>query len=143
MPGVDLAEYKRALIERFANAEVLDTIARLCAESSDRIPKWLLPVVRERRAAGDRTPLSAAIVASWARYAEGVDETGSPIEVVDRRRDVVMANAARQHEEPTAFLTERSLFGDLIDDAEFVDDYLRALGSLHAVGARATVAGLA
>ncbi len=143
VPGVDLAEYKRTLIERFANAEVLDTIARLCAESSDRIPKWLLPVVRERRAAGHRTPLSAAIVASWARYAEGVDETGSPIEVVDRRRDAVMANAARQREEPTAFLTERSLFGDLIDDAEFVDDYLSALGSLHAAGARATVAALA
>ena len=46
MPGVDLREYKHTLIERFSNPEVRDTIARLCAESSDRIPKWLLPVVR-------------------------------------------------------------------------------------------------
>ena len=46
VPGVDLDEYKRTLIERFSNPEVRDTIPRLCAESSDRIPKWLLPVVR-------------------------------------------------------------------------------------------------
>lgn len=142
LPGVDLDAYKDSLIERFANAEVQDTIARLCAESSDRIPKWLLPVVRERRAAGQPTPLSAAIVASWARYAEGVDETGAAIDVVDNRRELVMANAARQSEEPTAFLAEPSLFGDLIDDEVFVADYLDALTALHTTGARATVARL-
>ena len=39
VPGVDLDAYKHTLIERFANPEVRDTLARLCAESSDRIPK--------------------------------------------------------------------------------------------------------
>ncbi len=43
VPGVDLEEYKRTLIERFANSQIRDTIARLCAESSDRSPKFLLP----------------------------------------------------------------------------------------------------
>jgi len=37
--------YKATLIERFSNPEVRDTVARLCAESSDRIQKWLLPVI--------------------------------------------------------------------------------------------------
>src|ERR1700733_120177 len=46
VPGVDLEKYKHTLIERFSNPQVRDTIARLCAESSDRIPKWLLPVAR-------------------------------------------------------------------------------------------------
>ena len=84
VPGVDLDDYKATLIERFSNPEVRDTVARLCAESSDRIPKWLLPVVR--RNLDERRPIerSAAIVASWARYAEGTDEQGEPIEVVDR-----------------------------------------------------------
>ncbi len=45
VPGIDLAAYKRTLIDRFSNPNVRDTVARLCAESSDRIPKWLLPVV--------------------------------------------------------------------------------------------------
>jgi mannitol 2-dehydrogenase len=45
VPGIDLAAYKLQLIERFANPAVRDTLARLCAESSDRIPKWLVPVI--------------------------------------------------------------------------------------------------
>src|SRR4051794_30957397 len=47
VPGIDLEVYRHTLIERFSNPEVRDTVARLCAESSDRIPKWLLPVVRD------------------------------------------------------------------------------------------------
>ena len=38
VPGVDLDAYRRQLVERFANPEVRDTLARLAAESSDRIP---------------------------------------------------------------------------------------------------------
>ena len=50
VPGVDLDDYKHQLIERFANPEIKDTLARLCAESSDRIPKWLVPVIRHQLA---------------------------------------------------------------------------------------------
>jgi mannitol 2-dehydrogenase len=139
VPGVNLDDYKDTLIERFSNPEIRDTIARLCAESSDRIPKWLLPVVRDQLASGGDIARSAAIVASWARYAEGVDEQGQPIDVVDRQRDRVMALAARQREDPLAFITNRDLFGDLIDNERFVDAYVAALRSLHEHGARATL----
>jgi mannitol 2-dehydrogenase len=142
VPGVDLADYKDTLIDRFSNPEIRDTIARLCAESSDRIPKWLLPVVREQLGRGGGIELSAAIVASWARYAEGIDEHGEPIDVVDRQRDRVMALAARQRDEPLAFLTNRELFGDLIDNKRFVDAYGSALHSLHERGAYATLGAL-
>jgi mannitol 2-dehydrogenase len=74
VPGIDLPDYKRTLIERFANPGVRDTIARLCYGSSDRIPKWLLPVIRENLRTGAPIRLSAAVVASWARYAELVDD---------------------------------------------------------------------
>jgi mannitol 2-dehydrogenase len=143
VPGVDLPEYKRTLIERFSNPEVRDTIPRLCAESSDRIPKWLLPVVREQLAKGGEIRRSAAIVASWARYAEGVDEEGRPIEVVDRLSDRLTEIARRQHEDPDAFLANRELFGDLVDDERFAAAYRAALRSLHERGARATLEALA
>ena len=87
VPGVDLDAYQHQLIERFANPEVRDTLARLCAESSDRIPKWLVPVIQRATAQpAARSTRSALVVAAWARYAEGVDEQGEPIEVVDRLR---------------------------------------------------------
>ncbi len=143
VPGVDLDGYKYTLIERFSNPQVRDTIARLCAESSDRIPKWLLPVVRQQLAAGGEIRRSAAVVASWARYAEGVDEQGEPIEVVDRLRDSLMPLARRQREDPDAFIANRDIFGDLADNKPFVVAYRSALASLHQRGARATLESLA
>ena len=142
VPGVDLEGYKRTLIERFSNPEVRDTIARLCAESSDRIPKWLLPVIRAQLAAHGGIRRSAAVVASWARYAEGVDEAGQPIEVVDRLRESLMQLARRQRHDPDAFIANRDVFGDLVDDERFVAAYRSALASLHQRGSRATLASL-
>jgi mannitol 2-dehydrogenase len=139
VPGVDLEGYKHTLIERFSNPQVRDTIARLCAESSDRIPKWLLPVVREQLVTGGEIRRSAAVVASWARYAEGFDEAGQPIEVVDRLRDTLMRLAARQYEDPDAFIANREVFGDLVDQKPFVSAYRSALTSLHQRGARGTL----
>jgi mannitol 2-dehydrogenase len=139
---VDLDGYKHTLIERFSNPYIRDTIARLCAQSSDRIPKWLLPVVREQLATGGEVSRSAAVVASWARYAEGTDEAGEPIEVVDRLADTLTRLARRQYTDPDAFISNRELFGDLADDKRFVTAYRSALTSLHERGARATLESL-
>ncbi|OBH51729.1 mannitol dehydrogenase family protein [Mycobacterium sp. E2479] len=140
IPGLD--EFRDGLLPRFANAYIRDTVARLCAESSDRIPKWLLPVVRDNLRSGGAVRLSAAIVASWARYAEGVDEQGQPIEVVDRLADSLVPIARTQRDDPVAFLANRSIFGDLVDHERFRESYLWALDSLHRNGARATLRAL-
>jgi mannitol 2-dehydrogenase len=142
VPGIDLDQYKQNLIERFSSAAVRDTVARLCAESSDRIPKFLLPVIRENLRHGGEITLSAAVVAGWARYAEGVDEQGEPIEIVDPLKDSLMANARRQREDPLAFIANRDVFGDLVDDERFRTAYTSALDALHSRGARATLEGL-
>ncbi|PRY63468.1 mannitol 2-dehydrogenase [Vreelandella songnenensis] len=139
VPGVDLEAYQLTLIERFANPEIKDTLARLCAESSDRIPKWLVPVIRHQLAYHGEIKRSAAVVASWARYAEGVDEQGEPIEVVDRLKTSLMAVAANNRAQPSAFIDNRELFGDLADQPRFRKAYLEALDSLHRHGARATL----
>lgn len=139
VPGIDLDAYKHKLIARFSNEYVRDTLARLCAESSDRIPKWLVPVIRENLKNDGEIHRSAAIVASWARYAEGVDEQGEPIAVVDRLKDSLMAAAARNREDKLAFIAQREVFGDLVDNERFVEAYTKALDALHQRGARAAV----
>ena len=140
VPGVDLDDYKATLISRFANPEIRDTLARLAAESSDRIPPWLVPVIRQNLRDGGQVERSALIVAAWARYAEGVDEDGAPIEVVDTGRAEERTAAARRYpDEPLAFLEDRSLFGDLVDDERFTAAYRRHLDRLHDDGARAAL----
>jgi mannitol 2-dehydrogenase len=82
----------------------------------------------------------ALVVSSWARYAEGVDEQGERIDIVDRVKERVTAAAARQREgDDLAFLRDRDLFGDLVDDGRFTAVYRDALAALHEKGARETL----
>jgi mannitol 2-dehydrogenase len=142
VPGIDLDDYRRELIARFSNPAVRDTLARLAFDGSERLTKWLLPVVRDNLAAGGEVRRSAAVVAGWARYSEGVDEQGESIDIADRRRDTLVAAARRQREDPLAFLADRQLFGDLVDDEHFTTPYLATLDSLYRRGARATLEAL-
>lgn len=142
VPGIDLRAYPRTLIERFANPGVRDTVARLCAHSSDRIPAWLLPVIRANLLTGGPIRLASAAVAGWARYAEGVDEAGEPIEVVDTLAGTLVPIARSQRTHPTAFIENSAVFGDLARRPRFVADYRWALDSLHRNGARATLEAL-
>ncbi|MFG1604478.1 mannitol dehydrogenase family protein [Actinoplanes sp. NPDC049265] len=134
VPGIDLDEYRHQLIERFSNAQVRDTVARLCAESSDRIPKWVLPVIRWNLETDGPILRATAVVASWARYAEGVDEEGQPIQVVDR-----LATELRERARAKTFIQNRELFGDLADNERFAETYTRVLGLLHERGSRKTL----
>jgi mannitol 2-dehydrogenase len=143
VPGVDLESYAHQLIERFSNAEVRDTVARLCNNASDLIPKFLLPVIRHQLAAGQPFTRSAAVVASWARYCEGTNETGEPHVMDDALAPQLAAAAARQRRHPTAFLTgNRGVFGELADDSRFTAVYTAILTSLFERGVRRTFADL-
>jgi mannitol 2-dehydrogenase len=139
VPGIDLDHYRRDLIARFGNPAIRDTLARLAFDGSERLPKWLLPVLRQNLATGGEVRRSILVVAGWARYCEAVDEEGQPVDIADRRRDRLMANASRQRDEPLAFIADRELFGDLVDDERFTSLYREALASLHERGARATL----
>jgi mannitol 2-dehydrogenase len=139
VPGIDLGKYRETLIARFSNPAIRDTLARLAFDGSERMTKWLLPVLRENLAAGGKIRRATAVVASWARYCEGVDEQGQPIDVADHRRDRLTANAGRQREDPLAFVADRDLFGDLVDDERFTSPYVATLAFLHEHGARATL----
>jgi mannitol 2-dehydrogenase len=69
-----------------------------------------------------------------------VDEQGEPIEVVDTGRAEDRIAAARRYpDEPLAFLADRDLFGDLVDDERFTAAYRAHLDALHGNGARETI----
>ena len=98
-------------------------------------------MIRHNLANGGDVVRSAAVVASWTRYAEGVDEDGAPIEVVDRLKDLLM-RIAQTSSDPLAFLRDRELFADLVDDERFTDAHLACLDSLSTRGARKTLQDL-
>jgi mannitol 2-dehydrogenase len=142
VPGIDLEAYRRTLLDRFANPHVGDSLARNCVDGSDRIPKFVLPVVRHQLENGGDIAVSVTAVAAWARYLEGVDEQGHRIDVVDRRKSELTPLAARQRSDPDALLALGEVFGDLSDQPQFVAAYRAALAALHDRGARAAVEAL-
>ncbi|SFT52100.1 mannitol 2-dehydrogenase [Geodermatophilus amargosae] len=140
VPGIDLRRYRADLVGRFANPAVRDTLARLCENASDRIPQFLLPVLRADLAAGREIRRSVAVLAGWARTAEGTDDTGRPVELSDPRRDALLARA--RDADPLAFLRERDVFGDLAEDPRVAAAFTETLTSLRRRGTRATVEDL-
>lgn len=64
IPGLDLEAYKDAVIERFANPYVRDTLSRLIA--AQRIPDLLVPLIQENLAAGRSVEVCATVIAAWA-----------------------------------------------------------------------------
>lgn len=137
VPGVDLGEYQRSLVDRFANEYVRDTLLRLATDGSDRIAKFVLPVVRDRIAAGEPVDLAAAIAASWAVFARGVAEDGEPIPLMDRQLDVVQRIVGEAADDPERFLTAGvAVFGDLATDPAFVAPFARAYRLIRDRGAQ-------
>jgi len=140
--AVDLDAYRVSLLERFTNRAIEDPLARLCVDSSERMPKFLLPVIRDQLQRGGEIERAVLAVAAWARFAEGVDEQGRPTSLEDHRAAELVAAARRQRKEPLAFLEALPAAVDLLDDLRFRSAYVDALRSLHERGARETVASL-
>jgi len=140
VPGIDLASYKRTLIERFANPAIGDTLARLDTDGSDRMPKMLLPSLAEALAQGRPHRLLTLAVAGWFRYLRGVDEQGQEIAIADRLADELRARANRGGDDPRPLLELRGVFGDLGKDEAFVAELSTDLRELDARGAQATLA---
>ena len=51
-PPTDVAAYRAALLERFANARMHDRLDRIAADGSQKLPIRILPVLRAERAGG-------------------------------------------------------------------------------------------
>ena len=143
VPGVDLDAYRHQLIERFANPEVRDTLARLCAESSDRIPKWLVPVIRTQprdgrrdRAVGARRRVVGPL-RRGRRRAGRADRGRRPAQGPGHGRGRATSRTSRSpsSQDATCSVTwrRRAVRRDLHE----------ALASLHDVGARLTLERLA
>lgn len=65
-PGVVGAEYLDALVDRFSNSAIADTLERLATDSAVRMGGFVLPVLERARATAGTVDASAEILASWA-----------------------------------------------------------------------------
>jgi mannitol 2-dehydrogenase len=137
--GIDLDDYKRTLIERFANPAIGDQLSRIATDGSARMPKFVLPSVRDQLERGGPIELLGFTVACWFRYLNGSDDQGRPLALVDPLAAQLRALAVRGAADPGPLLSQRELFGDLAEAPRFVRTVADALARLYRQGARAAL----
>ena len=139
VPGVDLAAYKAMLMERFANATIMDTVERVNADAPINL---LVDPIRERLKMNGSVDLLALALAAWLRRVRGVDDAGRPIEVRHPLAELLREKAVQGGADPRPLLAIESLFGELGRHEGLVANVGKWLASLYAVGAVETMARL-
>ncbi len=139
VPGVDLDSYCAELMRRFCSEAISDTLARQVVDGSERIPKFLLPVIRDQLRLGGPIDRSALVLAAWSRFLEGRADDGTQLEPVDRRLSQLQDAVAKEASSPGAFLDLASVFGDLGSHSSLREAFIAARAALESVGARAAV----
>lgn len=137
--GIDLAAYKAKIVERFQNPNVRDTLARLAVDGSDRVPKFVMPVMQDRLSRNEDVWLSTAIIASFARYLDGVSESGKSIAIVDRMSDRLACFAKNLHQNAGSIANEEEVFGDLVNNQVFVETFKEIYVKIRQDGSVATL----
>jgi mannitol-1-phosphate/altronate dehydrogenase len=136
VPGIDLAEYKRSLVARFANPAIEDTVERI---NRDAPLNLLLMPIEASLAAGGEVELLALGLAAWMRRALGVDEGGAAIELGHPMAATLRQRAAEGRDDPGPLLAIEPLFGGLARQDRLVIPLRRWLGLLYAEGARSAL----
>ncbi len=134
--GVDLGQYKRILIERFANTAIKDTVERVNTDAPLNI---LVDPIRDRLRSGQSVSLLALALAAWLRRIRGEDEQRQPIDVRHPLAAELRERAIEGGDNPVPLLGIRALFGDTGADPRLIEPVGRWLASLYRSGAKATL----
>ena len=142
LPDVDLDDYKQTLIERFSNPKVQDQLSRLCLNSSDKLPKFVLGSLRDQLEQGGSIEYLSFTIAAWFRYLNGTDGKGQSLPVDDPMAATLKEKALAGKDDPTPLLNIETIFGNLSDSSVFVADVTRHLQQLYSLGTEATLSRL-
>jgi len=141
VPGVDLDNYCSTLIERFGSTAVRDTLARLAVSSSDRLPKFVVPVLAAR-ADQPLNRYGMFALAAWSVWlAEALATDGA--DITDARREEMLAAAAREEAgEQAALLDVQAIFATLGQDPEVRATYWQLRMDIREHGVRSALTSL-
>ncbi|CBF83955.1 mannitol dehydrogenase family protein [Aspergillus nidulans FGSC A4] len=128
IPGVDIDEYCRTLIERFSNPTIKDQLPRICLNASGKIPQFIMPSIAEAIWVTGPFRRLCFVAAAWFRYLHGVDDAGNKFDIEDPMLEELQAKAKAGGLEPHEILSIKSLFGDdLRGDKRFLQEITTAM----------------
>lgn len=130
--GIDFKDYKDSLIERFGNPNIKDHLSRICSESSAKLPKFLIPTIRENLANSGSIDFATLVIAAWCYYCDkGVNRHNESIEIIDDMSDELHRAAKGTEVEVLSFLRLEAIFGELIENQSFTDLYAKMVKRIY------------
>ncbi len=130
--GIDLEAYKDSLIERFGNPNIKDSLARICLESSAKLPKFLISTIHENLAADGSIKYATLVIAAWCLYSDkGLSRHGEELDIVDEMKDELHVAAMGTEDDPLSFLRLESIFGDLAENKRFTALYSEMVKAIY------------
>lgn len=139
LPGINLDDYKKTLIERFANPKIRDQLPRLCLNGAAKMPKFVLGSLGDKLQQGGSIKYLSLTVAAWFRYLNGYDDQGNSISIDDPMADILTRQARSGKSDPKPLLSLSEIFGDLPQSSRFVEAVESKLHSLCKFGAKGTL----
>jgi mannitol 2-dehydrogenase len=135
--GIDLEEYKDNLFRRFENPNIKDQLARICSESSAKLPKFLIPTIREQLGKNGPIKYSVFALAAWRQTLElyGTGKYNYPIQD-DRLDELVKAATVSESDNPLAFIEIQAVFGNLSHSPRFVEIWLSSIDRIRKQGVK-------
>lgn len=80
VPGIDLNDYKNAVVERFSNPVIADTLLRICGGGSEKFVQFFFGALHDLLAAGKTTKYTAMAMAGWIQFLrQHPDQIDDPI----------------------------------------------------------------
>lgn len=137
VPGIDVAQYKRTLLKRFANPAIRDTTQRV---NTDAPVNVLVDPLRDRLNNAQSIELLSLGLAAWCRRARGRAEDGTPIAVVHPLVELLAVKASEGGTDAAPLLSIAPLFGALGQDERLVSAVNGWLAPIYNRGMRATLA---
>jgi mannitol 2-dehydrogenase len=130
VPELTREDYFALIVRRFSNPKIKDTIRRIALDGSNRQPKFILPVVSDRLAAGKNVRGLAMVGAAWARYCAGRSDSGAEIAPNDPNWNRLQNFAKKAESDPEAFLSMDEIFGPVAKDRRYVGAFVEAYRAL-------------
>jgi fructuronate reductase len=142
--SVDVVAYGESVLERFANPAIGHRTLQVAMDGSQKLPQRLFASIVERRAAGAEPVGLATGLAAWIRFAGGVADDGSALELDDPLAPVLRAALAGAGPDPRsrvcAILRTPVAPPGLAEDGVQVGLVADRLAALDRDGAAATLA---
>ena len=138
--NIDLRGYKDKLIERFSNPHIKDQLNRICTDGSARLPKFLIPTLREQLAKGGPIDRASLVLAAWCHVMENYEKEPDKYKFPDPILDELIREAKLSAgEDSLRFIKIKSVFGELANNQRFVTSYLDSINNIRQNGIKHTV----